>query len=249
METTLAISIALCEIIDQIHQKKIIHKDINPSNLLLNQENNIIKLIDFGISTTLPRENPEICHPNLLEGTLQYISPEQTGRMNRGIDYRTDYYSLGITFYKMLTGVLPYESTDSMELVHYHIAKRPIAPSVLDPNIPEVVSNIILKLMTKTVEDRYQSALGLKKDLQLCLGQLEKKGKIDSFPLAQTDLSDRFKIPEKLYGRDNEIKILLDAFNNVSDGRAELLFVAGYSGIGKSSLVYEVHKPIIEKRG
>ncbi|WP_375468028.1 AAA family ATPase [uncultured Nostoc sp.] len=243
----LQIAIALCNILDILYRDRIIHKDIKPTNILINPETKQVKLIDFSIASLLPRETQTLISPNVLEGTLAYISPEQTGRMNRGIDYRTDFYSLGITFYELLTGKLPFESKDMMELVHCHIAKLP-AP--LEPfKIPKSISDIVMKLMAKNAEERYQSALGLKYDLENCLTQLQSTGKIESFPIAQRDVCDRFIIPDKLYGRETEVEILLQAFERVSLGATEMMLVAGFSGIGKTVVVNEVHKPIVRQRG
>ena len=245
----LKLAIAITDILGQIHAGNIIHKDINPSNIVLNPTTGQVKIIDFGISTALSRENPIFSNPNVLEGTLAYISPEQTGRMNRAIDYRSDFYSLGATFYELLTGILPFQSSDALELVHSHIAKRCISPHELKPELPLIVSDIILKLMAKNAEDRYQSAYGLKADLEQCLHQLTSNGQIDCFPLGRQDISDRFQIPQKLYGRDRQIEILLTAFDRVSSGFIEMMLVTGYSGVGKSALVQEVHKPMTAKRG
>ncbi|MBD2181765.1 ATP-binding protein [Aerosakkonema funiforme] len=245
----LTVAIQISEILGQIHQQHIIHKDINPANIILNPTTGQVKLIDFGISTVISRENATFRNPNILEGTLAYISPEQTGRMNRPIDYRTDLYSLGVTFYQLLTGELPFPIEDAIELVHCHIAKVPLPPHELKPEIPQIISQIVLKLMAKNAEDRYQSAYGLKADLEQCLHQWQRKKQIEPFPLGRADASDRFQIPQKLYGREKEIETLLASFDRVSLGASELMLVAGYSGIGKSALVQEVYKPITGSRG
>ncbi|MGB7443741.1 MAG: ATP-binding sensor histidine kinase [Coleofasciculaceae cyanobacterium] len=282
----LNIAIKTTEVLGCIHSANIIHKDINPSNIVFNPETGQVKIIDFGISSQLSRENPTLKNPNVLEGTLAYMSPEQTGRMNRALDYRTDFYSLGVTFYEMLTGQLPFETNDALELVHCHIAKVPISPHQLvgahrrapnqpGPNqpapLPQAVSDIVMKLMAKTAEERYQSAFGIKADLKECLHQLQTKGEISSFSLGTQDISDKFQIPQKLYGREAEVETLLAAFVRVAGvedtkthrnrdaqiekskicnpkSKIEMMLVAGYSGIGKSALVQEVHKPITEKR-
>ncbi|MCT7994877.1 AAA family ATPase [Laspinema olomoucense] len=246
----LPIAINIAEILDLVHQQQIIHKDINPTNLVFNPNTQELKLIDFGISTQLSRENPTFRNPNLLEGTLLYIAPEQTGRMNRSVDYRSDFYSLGATFYELLIGRVPFPSDDALALVHSHLAQQPIPPHQINPEIPEAISHIILKLMSKNAEDRYQSAYGLKKDLEECLRQWQSTGEIILFPLATQDSSDRFQLPQKLYGRQQEIAELLSGFERVcSGGHTELMLVAGYSGIGKSALVQEVYKPITRQRG
>ncbi len=245
----LSIAIKVTEILGQIHAENIIHKDINPSNIIFNRSTGQIKIIDFGISTQLSRENTTLKNPNVLEGTLAYISPEQTGRMNRPLDYRTDFYSLGITFYELLTNQLPFTAKEALELVHCHIAKQPLLPSELNPEIPQILSDIIMKLLEKNAESRYQSALGIQADLAECLQQLETNNNITQFPLGRQDISDKFQIPQKLYGREREIETLLTAFDRVTSSASELMLIAGYSGIGKSALVQELYKPITEKRG
>jgi predicted ATPase/serine phosphatase RsbU (regulator of sigma subunit)/tRNA A-37 threonylcarbamoyl transferase component Bud32 len=245
----LSIAIKVTEILGQIHASNIIHKDINPSNIIFHASTGQVKIIDFGISTQLSRENTILKNPNVLEGTLAYISPEQTGRMNRPLDYRTDFYSLGITFYELLTNQLPFTTNDALELVHCHIAKSPLPPAEINPKIPQVISEIIMKLMAKNAEERYQSALGIQRDLEECLKKLDTNNKITQFPLGRQDISDKFQIPQKLYGREKEIETLLTAFDRVTSSASELMLIAGYSGIGKSALVQELYKPITEKRG
>ncbi|MBD0302393.1 MAG: protein kinase, partial [Tolypothrix sp. T3-bin4] len=256
----LHIAIQLASTLAQLHQNNIIHKDIKPHNILINLETGKVKIIDFSISSRLSGESQSISNPNLLEGTLPYMSPEQTGRMNRSIDYRTDFYSLGVTFYEMLTGQLPFQANDSLELVHCHIAKTPVSPHLIKSEIPEAVSDIVMKLHAKTAEERYQSALGLKADLEICLKMLQTSGKISHFKVGELDSFSQFSIPQKLYGREQEVSLLMDAFKRVSNspdpplskerkGRVEMILVSGYSGIGKSSLVNEIHKPIVRARG
>ncbi|MEG4879080.1 trifunctional serine/threonine-protein kinase/ATP-binding protein/sensor histidine kinase, partial [Microcoleus sp. CZ3-B4] len=245
----LVIGIALCNTLDILYRDRVIHKDIKPSNILINPQTKQVKLIDFSIASLLPRETLTLINPNVLEGTLAYISPEQTGRMNRGIDYRTDFYSLGVTFFELLTGKLPFESNDPMELVHSHITKSSPLIHEINSEIPSVLSKIVSKLMAKNAEDRYQNALGLKFDLEKCLTQLQETGEIQSFEMARRDVCDRFLIPEKLYGRETEVQALLKAFDRVSQGSSELMLVAGFSGIGKTAVVNEVHKPITQQKG
>jgi predicted ATPase/signal transduction histidine kinase/CheY-like chemotaxis protein/tRNA A-37 threonylcarbamoyl transferase component Bud32 len=248
----LRLAIEITEILGRIHAANVIHKDINPGNIVFNPETGIVKIIDFGISTQLTRTNPTFKNPNVLEGTLAYMSPEQTGRMNRTLDYRTDFYSLGVTFYELLTRQLPFTTTDILELVHCHLAKQPTPPHEVNAQIPRVVSGIIMKLMAKNAEERYQSAWGLKADLQECLRHLETTGEIATFGLGSQDISDKFQIPQKLYGREAEVETLVTAFERIAKREAkgtQLLLVAGYSGIGKSALVQEIYKPITEKRG
>ncbi|MEG4801523.1 AAA family ATPase [Microcoleus sp. ARI1-B5] len=244
----LRVAIALSETLIYLHQVPIIHKDIKPSNIIINPATGKVKLTDFSISSRLELKNQSISNPNLLEGTLAYMSPEQTGRMNRAIDYRTDFYSLGVTFYEILTNQLPFNTTDPMELVYCHIAKQPVPPKEV-AEIPQAVSDIVMKLLAKNAEDRYQSAAGLKFDRETCLQQLQTTGQIENFPIGQRDRGNQLLIPQKLYGRETEVQILLDAFGRVSLGATEMMLVSGYSGIGKTSIVNEVHKPIVAARG
>ncbi len=251
LEICLKIAIQLASILQELEQQRVIHKDIKPANILIHPESQQIQLIDFSIASLLPKEVEEIKNYNVLEGTLAYISPEQTGRMNRGIDYRSDFYSLGVTLYQLLTGTLPFPSDDPIELVHCHISQQPVLPSVRNPvsGIPLVVSQIVMKLMAKNAEDRYQSALGLKLDLENCLQQWQETAKIELFELATRDIASRFLIPEKLYGRESEIQTLLKAFDRVAKGQTEIMLVAGFSGIGKTAVINEVHRPIVRERG
>lgn len=245
----LQIASQLAQILGELHQNQIIHKDIKPQNILIKPETRQIKLIDFSIATRLEKENSTISNPNYIEGSLAYMSPEQTGRMNRSIDYRTDFYSLGITFYEMLAGQLPFNSNDPMELVHCHIAKQPPLLNQLNPEIPKAVVDIVTKLLAKTAEDRYQSARGLLADLEECLKQLEASGQIKDFTVGKLDRFGQFLIPQKLYGRETEVATLMAAFERVAVGSTEMMLVSGYSGIGKTCVVQEIHKPIVRQRG
>ncbi|MEM6451402.1 MAG: AAA family ATPase, partial [Cyanobacteria bacterium P01_D01_bin.105] len=245
----LSVAVQLTDVLHELAQHRVVHKDIKPANILIHPISKQIKLIDFSLASLLPKEIQESQHPSGLEGTLAYIAPEQTGRMNRGIDYRSDFYSFGITLYELLTGQLPFATRDALELVHCHIAKMPAAPHQLNADIPVAISQIVLKLMAKNAEDRYQSALGLKHDLEKCLIEWKETGSINEFELAQQDACDHFLIPEKLYGREEEVKNLLAAFDRVSQGSSEMMLVAGFSGIGKTAVINEVHKPITRQHG
>jgi predicted ATPase/signal transduction histidine kinase/GAF domain-containing protein len=249
LEEFLPIALQLIDTLHQLHQQRVIHKDVKPANILIHPETRKIKLIDFSIASLLPRETQEIQSPNGLEGTLAYLSPEQTGRMNRGIDYRSDFYSLGVTFFELLSGQLPFTSHDPMELLHCHIAKQADSICNFNAEIPLMLGEIICKLMAKNAEDRYQSAKGLKYDLVFCLEQWRKTGKHTWFDLGQRDISDRFLIIEKLYGREQEIESLLEVFGRVANGAVELMLVAGFSGIGKTAVVNEAHKVIVRWNG
>ncbi len=245
----LKVAIRITGILGQIHQRNIMHKDINPSNIIWNRETDEIKIIDFGISTMLSRESPDIQNSELTVGTLSYMSPEQTGRMNREVDYRTDFYSLGVTFYEMLTEKLPFESDDPMELIHAHLAKSPTEPSIIDYHIPKTVSNIILKLLAKIADDRYQGAFGLIADLKRCLKELQSDETIKTFQIGSEDISERFQIPQKLYGRDKELSIIKAVFDRVCHGGKELILIEGNPGVGKTALAYEMYQPVTEKLG
>ena len=249
VENFLTIAIKTTESLEAIHAANIIHKDINPSNIVYNPQTEQLKIIDFGIATRLSQEFLSVCPPNQLEGTLAYIAPEQTGRMNRAIDYRSDFYSLGVTFYELLTNKLPFEATDPMELVHCHIAQQPLPVHELIPDLPLAVSNIVRKLLAKTPEERYQCAWGIKADLETCLNQLKTIGQISQFPLGSQDITQKFHIPQKLYGREQEVTELLATFEKVSQGTTGMFLISGYSGIGKSALVNEIYKPITRQRG
>jgi len=249
LTTALQIAVQLARIMARLHQQNIIHKDINPHHILIHRQTGVVALTDFSIATILARETPQVSNLHLLNGTLAYNSPEQTGRMNRGLDYRTDFYSFGVTLYEMLTGKLPFVASDSLELIHCHIARQPVPPCQVQTAIPQTVSDIVMKLLSKTAEERYHSAYGLAADLEQCLAQLEAKGCIDDFVPGLQDVSYKFQIPQRLYGREQDIKVLLDAFERVCSGPPELLLVTGYSGIGKSTLVHEAHKPIARQRG
>ncbi|BDM81052.1 hypothetical protein AM10699_39190 [Acaryochloris marina MBIC10699] len=243
----LNIALQLADVLHYLGQQRVLHKDIKPANILIHPQTLQVKLIDFGIASLLPKETQELKNPNALEGTLAYMAPEQTGRMNRGIDFRSDFYGLGITLFELFAAQLPFQADEPMAWLHCHIAQVP--PSLTQFGIPEVVASIVAKLLAKNAEDRYQSALGLKYDLEQCLTRLSEQDRIEPFEVGQRDVCDRFLIPDKLYGREAEVQALLDAFDRVAHGRAELMLVAGFSGIGKTAVVNEVHKPITQKNG
>ncbi len=244
----LRIAIGLAAALGQVHRRGLIHKDIKPANVLVDAAGNVW-LTGFGIASQLPRERQSPVPPEIIAGTLAYMAPEQTGRMNRSIDARSDLYSLGITLYQMLTSALPFAAADPLEWVHCHIARQPTPPGER-ATVPEPLSAITMKLLAKNSEERYQTASGLEADLRRCLGEWQSHGRIDRFPLGAQDSSDRLLIPEKLYGREREIAALLAAFDRVvAQDTPELVLVSGYSGVGKSSVVNELHKALVPPRG
>lgn len=249
IKSFLNIAIKLVEGIQKMHLANIIHRDINPGNIIYNPKTEEIKISDLGIATNIKTEKMEAqLGENGFVGTLAYISPEQTGRLNRQVDYRTDFYSLGITFYQLLTGEMPFSFTDPGEIIHAHIARIPKSPSEKNPTIPTAISNLILKLIAKNPIDRYQSALGLLIDLEKCKEEYITKGYISEFPLGEKDLPPELKFPEKLYGREKEIENLTNLFNRMADEPSSLILIQGFSGIGKSSLVYALYQNISDKR-
>lgn len=249
LQEKLAVAVRVAQALAGVHEQRVMHKDVNPSNIVWNAETGDVRIIDFGISTELSRESQVARNPSVIEGTLAYMSPEQTGRMNRAMDYRTDLYSLGVTLYELFTGRLPFEATDPLELVHCHIARVPPPAARVARDLPPVLSRIVARLMEKSADDRYQTAAAVATDLRSCLEDIQATGAVSEFEIAQGDVSDRFQIPQRLYGREVETAALLEAFDRVATGGKEMMLVAGYSGIGKSALVHEVHKPIVERRG
>ncbi|KYF72638.1 trifunctional serine/threonine-protein kinase/ATP-binding protein/sensor histidine kinase [Sorangium cellulosum] len=248
-DEVLALAPAIVDALGQLHQRHVVHKDVNPSNIVLNRDTGQMRLIDFGISSVLAREEAALRAPSRLDGTVAYMSPEQTGRMNRFIDYRTDFYSLGVTLYELLTGRLPFSSSDPLELVHAHIARQPTAPHELGEDVDPALSAIVMKLLSKNAEDRYQSAHGLRRDIEEYRKRRAQEGRVGSMTLDRAGASDRLQVPQKLYGRDLERQALLEAFERVAAGASEMLLVSGYSGVGKSTLVRELYRPVTRRRG
>ncbi|WP_437593539.1 AAA family ATPase [Sorangium sp. So ce1000] len=250
MDRFLPVAIRIAGAVAEIHAKDIIHKDLKPQNILVSPASGEVKITDFGLASRLPREHRPTQPARLIEGSLPYLAPEQTGRVNRAIDSRADLYSLGVTFFQMLTGRLPFEANDPVEWVHCHVAYAPPSASEVVPEVPEAVAQIVLKLLSKTPEDRYQGAGGLRRDLERCLAEWTQSGTIEPFTPGEHDVSDQLQIPQKLYGRDAEIAVLKEAFDRVvATGTPELVLVSGYSGIGKSGLVHEIEAPVVRAGG
>ncbi len=245
----LRVAVSLSQALSNIHQHNIIHKDISAFNIIVDSNHTDVQLIDFGLATTIHLKHAYSGSPTRLEGTLHYISPEQTGRMNRVVDYRSDLYSMGVVLFEVLTGRLPFSGNEAMELIHAHIAQIPPLAHTINSAIPEQLSRVVAKLLAKNAEDRYQSALGVKTDLERCLEEYTHTGAITLFPLATNDFSGKFTLSQRLYGREEETTRLLRMFEDCSEGALALALVAGYSGTGKSVLVSELHKPITERRG
>lgn len=249
IDEKLNIAAQIAAALAEIHRMNVIHKDINPANIVRNPQSGVVKIIDFGIATELPREAASFLDVGSLEGTLPYLSPEQTGRMNRPIDYRTDLYSLGVTLFELFTGELPFAGEDTLDFVYAHLAKRPPLPYQIRADIPEVIATIILKLLAKAPEDRYQSAFGVLNDVQRCARQLAETGSIASFAIGEADGTDKFTIPNRLYGRQAETATMQQALAESGESGPKLLLVAGAPGIGKTSLIQELHKTLAGRKG
>ncbi|QYD72811.1 AAA family ATPase [Paraburkholderia edwinii] len=249
-ERFLQLAIRMAAAVGELHQSGLVHKDLKPAHVLVDEDAGTVRLTGFGLATLLPRERQSPAPPETIAGTLAYMAPEQTGRMNRSIDARSDLYSLGVTFYQMLTGALPFTASEPMEWVHCHIARKPVPPDERVEHVPPQLSRIVMKLLAKTVEERYQTAAGLEHDLRRALDAWQAHGSVEAFAPGEQDIPDRLLIPEKLYGREREIATLLDAFERVVDERMpRLVLVSGYSGVGKSSVVSELHKALVPQRG
>jgi predicted ATPase/transcriptional regulator with GAF, ATPase, and Fis domain len=250
LETFFAVALPLIATIGRIHEQGVIHKDINPNNVLVNRATGDVHLVDFSISSRLAAEHRRhLQHPHLLEGTIAYMSPEQTGRMNRGVDYRADLYAFGATCYEMLTGRRPFESHDPLEVIHAHVAQAPVPPQTRHPGVPAGLSDVVMRLLAKSAEDRYQSAEGVEADLKRCRDEWRRAGAIAPFALGQDDVRGRFVVPQRLYGREAEVARLSEAFERVVAGEREVVLVSGYSGIGKTSLIQEIHRSLPRRRG
>ncbi|PRP89578.1 ATP-binding protein [Planoprotostelium fungivorum] len=244
----LKIGIEMAEGIGQIHQRGVIHLALSPIHVMVNRNTSITKIIDFSSASVLNRLTAVLKSSSPVQ--MEWMAPEQTGRMNKDVDYRTDYYSFGAILYRMITGCMPFVYPDFSKMMYALIAKTPEAPHKVNRSVPQSVSDIIIKLMSKNAEDRYQSTYGVKMDLQRCLTEL-LTGTISDFPPGQKDVKSTFQVVQKLYGRDKEIQTLLSSYERISQQEinSSLVLVAGYSGIGKTSLINEIHKPLSKSCG
>ncbi|MBV8439410.1 MAG: AAA family ATPase, partial [Hyphomicrobiales bacterium] len=249
-ERFLRVAMRIAAALGKAHRRGLIHKDVKPANILVNCSDSEARLAGFGVASRAPRERQTPEPPEFIAGTLAYMAPEQTGRMNRSMDSRCDLYALGVTFYRMLTGGLPFSAADPLEWVHCHVAKKPAPPAERVTTIPAALSQIVLRLLAKNAEERYQTAVGLEHDLRRCLREWEHKGRIEPFTLGERDEPDRLVIPEKLYGREDHIETLLQAFDCVvASGAPELVLIAGQDGVGKSAAAHELHRVLAPRRG
>lgn len=245
----LEIGIQVAKALAQIHQQRIIHKDINPANVVRNVSTGQVKIIDFGIARTPLHDVPSLRKSGVFEGTLQYMSPEQTGRMSQLLDYRADLYSLGVMLYELLAGETPFRMDDTLALIHAHIAIEPTALHEKCPEIPAALSDVIHKLLSKTADKRHQSGRGVALDLEAIRSALEGSRSLEGFVPGKHDISGQFHLPQKLYGREQASEILRKTVERITVGTAELVLVSGYSGIGKTSLVTEICAPMVSSRG
>ena len=245
----LKIALSLAGILEEVHRQGILHKMINPFNIFVDPASGTVNLTGLGLAIRLPRENSTTLSPQLIGETLPYISPEQTGRMNRPLDYRSDFYSLGVTLYELFSGRVPFQSREAMEIIHAHIARQPVSPDKIAPHLPKPLSNMVMKLMAKRAEARYQSHSGLAADLLACVEQLENQGSLSDFPLGRYDMPKELQIAPGLYGRENEITALEAALERVSQGATEMVLISGSAGVGKTALVGEIYKSVVQKNG
>jgi serine/threonine protein kinase len=242
------VAMQLAEIISQIHEHGIVHRNLNPDNILIHPDTGNVYVTGFGSAAYVSSENSSLSSPDP-DLVYEYISPEQTGRLSKSVDQRSDLYSLGVIFYELLTDRLPITAKSEAEWVHAHITGKPLAPDKIKPNIPSAISGIVMKLLEKNVEERYQSAYGLAWDIKECMKQLIETGMIEDFTIGQKDVYSSFQLPLKLYGRDEEEEKLKSIFDRVCDGSAEAVFISGYPGIGKTELVNKILKPLTIEKG
>jgi serine/threonine protein kinase len=249
LNAALSIGVNLARAVAEIHAERLTHRNLSDLSVWINPATFDVRLFDFTLASRDARSEARFDGIGHIRGDLRYVAPEQTGRMNRVVDYRCDYYSVGVLLYRLLCGRLPFDAEDLLELVHSHVARRPVPPHLIDPLLPKTLSDIVLKLLAKPAEERYQSAIGLRFDLGECLDQWRRGRRIDRFALGSRDSFETFEISQRLYGRELETAALLEAFNSVAEAGSRLILVTGPPGIGKSRLVNELDKPITASRG
>lgn len=243
----LQLAVQVCQALTVVHEQNIVHKDLNPSNIVFSKDKEKLKLIDFGLASEISAEEPDLNNLRHLEGTYAYISPEQTGRVNRPVDHRSDFYSLGIILYELLSGQIPFKATNPREWIHCHVARQAVELYLKNLLVPKSLSDVVMKLLSKSPDDRYQSSYGIIKDLEACIEHLEADLSFDDYTVGRQDIVKRFKIPEKLYAREKETNQLKNCFERASKGETCVAIVKGYSGIGKTSLVNQL-QPLVQIR-
>ncbi|MCP4754388.1 MAG: AAA family ATPase [Proteobacteria bacterium] len=249
LEEFLTVALGLTGIIADLHGCNVVHKDLHPDNVFFDAVAGQVWLSDFSFASLAVSESADVVNPDIKQGTVTYNSPEQSGRMNRPLDYRTDFYSLGVIFYQMLTGILPFRSSDPLSLVHSHFTVLPVSPDHIEPSVPECVSAVVLKLLAKVPEDRYQNARGLKADLERCREIVRSDDRSAVFPLGRDDIPERLIFPSKLYGREQAIERLCELYEHSIRGENRLVMLSGFSGVGKTSLVQEFSRQVVAKPG
>ncbi|MFZ5571469.1 MAG: trifunctional serine/threonine-protein kinase/ATP-binding protein/sensor histidine kinase [Thermodesulfobacteriota bacterium] len=248
-DITLRLALSFSAVLGRLHGNHIVHGAVRPEYVYVNSRRDGVRLLPLGFLDILTHEMEDIYHPEVIRRILPYLSPEQTGRMNRKVDHRTDFYSLGILLYEILTGAPPFLSSDPVEIIHAHLARKPPPPVKLQNSVPPVVSDLIMKLISKAPEDRYQSSQGLAADLRKCLAALQKNGSAAPFRLGAEDIAVRFGEPPDMVGRGEETASIRQALEGALQGRCESVFISGPPGIGKSKLVMEWQREVIQRGG
>jgi len=245
----LRIAVGVADALSHVHARGIVHRNVNAHNVVLEDSTGACRLIDFGLATSRDAAASPAHGPSVVEGALTHVSPEQTGRLNRRVDERSDLYALGVTLYEVFGGRLPHAGSDPMALIHAHLAVEPIPLHELDPRLPEVISGIVGKLLRKAPEERYQSAIGVREDLQVCLARLLAGSHLEPFPLGRHEVHGRLDLPTKVYGRSSELQVLLQAYGGLARAGVQAFAVSGDAGIGKTTLLDELSRLVLERGG